>query len=59
MSTVDIIEEQSSSTFTSPTISFESTPSLNYETLLVSICVLSCIALVISFFKKAVPQKQY
>ena len=59
MSTVDIIEEPSSPTFTTPTISFENTPSLNYETILVSVCVVSCIALIISFLKKNVPYKQY
>jgi hypothetical protein len=59
MSTVDIIEEPPSTPFVSPTISFESVQVFNYETILVFTCVISSIALLISFFKRKTHYKQY
>lgn len=57
MSTVDIIEEPTSTPFVSS--SFENVQVLNYETILVFTCVISSIALLISFFKRKTHYKQY
>lgn len=58
MSTVDIVEEpvSISSSFSLPP--FEQSNVFNYETFLVSICVLSIIAMLISFFKRTIPLKR-
>ena len=55
MSTVDIVEEP---TVSSPFLTPHFEPVFNYETLFVSICVLSSIALFISFFKRKIPLKR-
>lgn len=53
MSTVEVIEEPSHpATFTMPNLTLTPASVWDYETVLLSICVLSCIALVVSFLKR-------
>jgi archaellum biogenesis protein FlaJ (TadC family) len=55
MSTVEVVEETTRhTTFTMPNLALTHTSvwDSDYETVLLSICVLSCIALVVSFLKR-------
>lgn len=53
MSTIDIVEETDApSTVRLPTNPFAQAPAVDYETILISLCVLSSIALFVSFLKR-------